>query len=72
MFAALLWKNNSVTAKDWFTDYVSMKSHLLIIKIYGIIIIIIIIIIYGIYIALYPVAQSALQHFVGDYARLLI
>ena len=30
-----------------------------------IIIIIIIIIIYGIYIALYPDAQSALQHFVG-------
>ena len=37
-----------------------------------IIIIIIIIIIYGIYIALYPDAQSALQHFVGDFARLLI
>ena len=31
-----------------------------------IIIIIIIIIIYGTYIALYPDAQSALQHFVGD------
>ena len=27
---------------------------------------------YGIYIALYPDAQSALQHFVGDFARLLI
>ena len=25
--------------------------------------------IYGIYIALYPDAQSALQHFVGDFAR---
>ena len=37
-----------------------------------IIIIIIIIIIYRIYIALYPDAQSALQHFVGDFARLLI
>ena len=37
-----------------------------------IIIIIIIIIIYGIYIVLYPDAQSALQHFVGDFARLLI
>ena len=35
-------------------------------------IIIIITIIYGIYIALYPDAQSALQHFVGDFARLLI
>ena len=31
-----------------------------------------IIIIYGIYIALYPDAQSALQDFVGDFARLLI
>ena len=31
-----------------------------------------IIIVYGIYIALYPDAQSALQHFVGDFARLLI
>ena len=28
--------------------------------------------IYSIYIALYPDAQSALQHFVGDFARLLI
>ena len=37
-----------------------------------IIILIIIMIIYGIYIALYPDAQSALQHFVGDFARLLI
>ena len=37
-----------------------------------IIIIIIIIIIYGTYIALYPDAQSALQNFVGDFARLLI
>ena len=37
-----------------------------------IIIIIIIIIIYGIYKVLYPDAQSALQHFVGDFARLLI
>ena len=27
---------------------------------------------YGIYIALYPDAQSALQHFVGYFARLLI
>ena len=35
-------------------------------------IIIITTIIYGIYIALYPDAQSALQHFVGDFARLLI
>ena len=35
-------------------------------------IIIIILIIYGIYIALYPDAQSALQNFVGDFARLLI
>ena len=35
-------------------------------------IIIIIIIIYEIYIVLYPDAQSALQHFVGDFARLLI
>ena len=26
----------------------------------------------GIYVALYPRAQSALQHFVGDFARLLI
>ena len=26
----------------------------------------------GIYVALYPDAQSALQHFVGDFARLLI
>ena len=33
---------------------------------------IIIIIIYGIYIALYPDAQSALQHFVRDFARLVI
>ena len=31
-----------------------------------------IIIIYGIYIALYPDAQSTLQHFVEDFARLLI
>ena len=30
------------------------------------------IVVYGIYIALYPDAQSALQHFVGDFARLLI
>ena len=30
------------------------------------------VIINGIYIALYPDAQSALQHFVGDFARLLI
>ena len=30
------------------------------------------IIIYGIYIALYPDAQSALQDFVGDFARLLV
>ena len=30
------------------------------------------IIINGIYIALYPDAQSALQHFVGDFARRLI
>ena len=37
-----------------------------------IIIIIIIIITYGIYIALYPDAESAFQHFVGDFARLLI
>ena len=37
-----------------------------------IITVITIIIIYGIYIALYPDAQSALQHFVGDFARLLI
>ena len=44
----------------------------LIIIIIIIIITIIIIIIYGIYIALYPDAQSALQHFVGDFARLLI
>ena len=28
--------------------------------------------IYGVYIALYPDAQSALQHFVRDFARLLI
>ena len=28
--------------------------------------------IYGIYIALYPDAQNALQHFVGDFAGLLI
>ena len=28
--------------------------------------------IYGIYVALYPDAQSALQHFVGDFSRLLI
>ena len=28
--------------------------------------------IYGIYIALYPDAQRALQHFKGDFARLLI
>ena len=28
--------------------------------------------IYGIYIGLYPEAQSALQHFVGDFTRLLI
>ena len=28
--------------------------------------------VYGIYIALYPDAQSALQHFAGDFARLLI
>ena len=45
---------------------------MIIIKIYGIIIIIIIIIIYGIYIMLYHDAQSALQHFVRDFARLLI
>ena len=37
-----------------------------------IIIIIIIILIYGIYMALYPDAQSVLQHFVGDFNRLLI
>ena len=36
------------------------------------IMIMMIIIIYGIYVALYPDAQSALQHFVGDFARLLI
>ena len=36
------------------------------------IMIIIITMIYRIYIALYPDAQSALQHFVGDFARLLI
>ena len=30
------------------------------------------IVVYGIYIVLYPDAQSALQHFVGDFARLLI
>ena len=28
--------------------------------------------IYGIYVTVYPDAQSALQHFVGDFARLLI
>ena len=28
-------------------------------------------IVIGIYVALYPKAQSALQHFVGDFARLL-
>ena len=32
----------------------------------------IIVIIYGIYIAVYPDPQSALEHFVGDFARLLI
>ena len=47
-------------------------SRLILIIIIIILIIIIIIIIYGIYIVLYPDAQSALQHFVGDFARLLI
>ena len=47
-------------------------DNLIIIIIIIIIITIIIIIIYGIYIALYPDAQSALQHFVEDSARLLI
>ena len=37
-----------------------------------IVIIIMMIMITGIYIALYPRAQSALQHFAGDFARLLI